>query len=252
MRKVALLTALCAMVFGVAGVAYATVTATQGLKVVTKGKKGTKAKPRAITLSVTTTTKGSGATPDGTFGTKQAVIHFDKHLKFNNRKFPTCSADIVAKDATQCPAGSKVGSGSADAQINPEPGLKANPTIEAYNGPGGRLFLKLIRGPQDVIDSSGVIPAKLRSDSGRYGSKLVVSIPAIFYYQLGLPITLQRFLTNVKGTVKVAGKSVPYIVSNGCTGGRYKFGGDFTYVQVDKTTKAETTNKVSVKTTSKC
>jgi hypothetical protein len=248
MRKVALLTALCAMLFGAVGVAYAAVTADQGLKVVTKGKKGTKAKPSAITLSVTTTTKGNGSSPDGTFGTKQAVIHFDKNLKFNNTKFPTCDAQTVASDATKCPAGSKVGTGSADAQINPEPGLKAHPSIEAYNGPSGQFFLKLIRGSGDAVDSSGVISAKLASDTGKYGKKLIVTIPALFYYQLGLPITLQRFLTDVKATYK----KTPYVVSTGCTGGKYNFGGDFTFVQVDKTTKAETTNDMSVKTTAKC
>lgn len=248
MRKVALLTALIAAVFGLVSVAVAAVTADQGLTVVTKGKKGTKAKPSAITLSVTTTTKGNGATPDGTFGTKQAVIHFDKNLKVNNAKFPTCGVDTVAKDASKCPAGSKIGSGSADAQINPAPGLTGRPTIVAYNGPKGALFLKLTKGPADKIDSSGVISAKLKKDTGKYGTKLVVTIPKLFYSNLGFPITLQRFLTKIKATYK----KTPYIVSTGCTGGKYNFGGDFTFVQVAKGTGAETTNDVSVKTTSKC
>lgn len=248
MRKVALLAALCAAAFGFVSVAMAAVTADQTLKITVKGKKGTKAKPSAISLNVLTGTKGSGSTPNGTFGTKKAVIHFDKNIKFNNKKFPTCTADVVAKDATKCPAGSKVGTGSADAQINPEPGLKANPSIVAYNGPNGQFFLKLIKGASDAVDSSGVIPAKLGTDSGKYGSKLTVSIPAIFYYQLGLPITLTRFLTNVKATFK----GTSYVTSVGCTGGKYNFGGDFTFVQVAKGTNAETTNVAKVTTTAKC
>ncbi len=246
MRKVALLTALCVAVFGLVSVAYAAVTADQGLKVTVVGKKGTKAKPKALSLTVLTNTKGTGATPDGTFGTKQAVIHFDKNIKFNNRKFPTCSADTVAKDASKCPRGSKVGSGSADAKIEPAPAstLAANPTIVAYNGPKGAFYLKLIKGAADPVDSSGVIPAKLKSDTGKYGSKLVVSIPKNFYNNLGLRITLTRFLTKVKATYR----TIPYVVSTGCgTSGKYNFAGDFTLID-----GAGATNVVKAKTTAKC
>ncbi|MCW3039117.1 MAG: hypothetical protein JWM31_1022 [Solirubrobacterales bacterium] len=244
MRKVALLTALIAAVFGFVSVAVAAVTADQTLKVTIKGKAGTKAKPTAVSLGVLTGTHGTGTTPDGTFGTKLAVIHFDKNLKFNNAKFPTCSADQVAKDASKCASGSKVGSGSADAKIEPAPGpLKANPTIVAYNGPSNQLFLKLIKGAADQVDSSGVIPAKLSKDSGKYGSKLTVTIPKNFYNNLGLRITLTRFLTNVKATYK----KTSYVTSVGCTSKKYNFAGDFTFID-----GAGATNVEKVKTTAKC
>lgn len=244
MRKVALLTAVCAVVFGSVSVALAAVTADQTLKVTIKGKAGTKAKPKAVSLSVLTGTHGTGATPDGTFGTKLAVIHFDKNLKFNNARFPACKLDVVATDASKCPAGSKVGTGSADAKIEPAPGpLAANPTIVAYNGPSNQLFLKLNKGAADPVDSSGVIPAKLSKDTGKYGRKLTVTIPKAFYNNLGLRITLTRFLTTVKATYK----KTPYVTSIGCTRKKYNFGGDFTFID-----GAGATNVEKVKTTAKC
>lgn len=247
MRKLALIAAALTLPLATAAAADAAVTANQGLTVKVTGKGGTADRPGAVGLSVRTTTAGFGATPDGTFGTKQAVIHFDKHLKFNNGKFPTCGIDQVARDAAACPKGSLVGSGAANAQINAAPGLKAAPTITAYNGPKNTLLLKLTKGAGDPVDASGVISAVIKKDKGAYGSKLVVTIPSLFYYQLGLPITLTNFLTNVKATYK----HIPFVASNAGAHGTYKFGGDFTYVQVDKATGAETTNVQSVTTTAR-
>lgn len=246
MRKVALLAASIAAVFGIVSIAQA-VTATQGLVVKTTGKKGTKTKPTAIKLSVTTTTAGSAANPDGTFGTTKAVIHFDKNLVFNNKKFKTCTEAVVNASPTEsgCPKGSKVsidsGSG-AKAQAGPEPGaIHVNPAIRAYNGPSNTLILKLVS-PAGEFDATGTIVAKLGKDSGKYGSKLTVPIPPKYYNNLGLKITLQRFATIVSATTKVSGKSVPYVASVGCTGGKYNFAGDFTFTD-GSTLKAKATSK---------
>jgi hypothetical protein len=246
MRKVALLAALVAAVFGVVSIAQA-IEADQGLIIKTTGKKGTKKKPTAIKLSVLTTTAGKGANPDGTFGTTKAVIHFDKNLIFNNKKFKTCTEAVVnaTQDESGCPKGSKVsvdkGSG-AKAQAGPEPGaIHVNPAIRAYNGPGGTLILKLVSPPGE-FNATGTIVAKLGKDTGKYGSKLTVPIPVKYYNNLGLKITLQRFATIVSATTKVAGKSVPYVASVGCTGGKYNFAGDFTFTD-GAVLKAKATSK---------
>lgn len=244
MRKVALLAVSIAALFGIVSVAMAAVTADQGLTVKTTGKKGTKAKPSPISLTVLTTTKGTGSTPDGTFGTKQAVIHFDKNLKFNNTKFPSCAINVVVSTPDKCPKGSEVGSGNAEAKIEPAPGpLEANPTIRAFNGPKGAFYLRLAKGTKDPVDDTGVIPAKLSKDTGKFGSKLTVDIPKAYYNNLNLRITLTKFFTKVKATYK----KTPYIVSVGCTGGKYNFAGDFTFID-----GAGATNKVTAKATSKC
>lgn len=246
MRKVALLASLVATVFGIVSIAQA-MDGTQGLTVKTTGKKGTKAKPTAIKLSVLTTTAGGPTNPDGTFGTTKAVIHFDKNLVFNNKKFKTCSEAVVNATPTEsgCPKGSKVSidSGSkAKAQGGTgASAIKANPAIRAYNGPSGTLILKLISPPGE-FDATGTIVAKLGKDTGKFGSKLTVPIPPKYYDQFGIKITLQSFATVVSATTKVNGKSVPYVASIGCTGTKYNFAGDFTYTD-GTSLKAKATSK---------
>lgn len=213
----------------------------QSLTVKTTGVHGTKTSPRPIAMTVTTRTSAKDPAQNGTFGTKRAVIRFDRHLKFNNRSFPTCSVDNVIRAESKCPRYSRVGSGDAAAQGGTQPGaIMATPSIRAYNGVNGTLILKLIS-PPGQFDATGVIVAKLQADTGvTYGSKLVVPIPAKYYNQLGINITLTKFLTSVKGTYR--GK--PYIASTGCSTGRvYKFGGEFLFT--DNTL-------VKVKTTSNC
>lgn len=242
MRKVALLSALIAAIFGLVSIAQA-IEADQGLQVKVSGKKGTKKKPAAVKLGVTTTTTGKGSTPDGTFGTTHAVIHFDKNLVFNYKQFPTCSNDQVVADASKCPKGSKVSIDGSGSQAQAQGGqgataVKVTPSIAAYNGPKGKLILKLTAAAGQV-DVSGTIIASIKKDKGSYGYKLDVPIPEKFYSILGLKITLQKFATLISAKTKVKGKTVPYVASVGCKGS-YKFAGDFTYTD-NSTLSAKTT-----------
>ncbi len=246
MRKVALLTALCAVVFGAVSVAYA-IDVNQGLAVKTTGKKGTKAKPTPIKLAVTTTTAAKDPALDGTYGTTNAVIHFDKNLYFNalntKLKWPSCTEAVVnaTRLATGCPKGSKVsidaGSGAKAQGGTGATAIKANPAIQAFNGGGGKLILKLIS-PQGEFDATGTIVAKLSKDTGKFGYKLTVPIPKKYYDQFGIKITLQKFSTIVSAIYKRKG----YVESRGCTGTKYQFAGDFTFTDGTKA-KATATSK---------
>lgn len=237
MRKFGLIAATAVVSISVAGVAQA-VDVNQGLAVKTTGKKGTKAKPVGVTLSVTTTTNGKDPSLDGEYATKSAVIHFDKNLKFNNAKFPTCALATVASKPETCPKGSLVGKGSANATAGPEGQVKVNPSIEAYNDKGNKLHLKLIAKPGE-FDSQGILTGTLKKDTGRYGSKLDVPIPAKLQNNLGLFITLTRFNTVISSKKY---KGLSYATSVGCTGSSYKFSGDFVFSDNTKA-KADATSK---------
>jgi len=240
LRKVSFLVAMLVASLGIAGVAYA-IDVNQNLNVKTTGKKGTKSKPRAIRLQVITSTSAKDETKNGTFASTKAVIHFDKNLKFNASKFPTCTEATVVKDQGKCPLASKVGSGRADAVVGENSAIQVAPTITVFNAKHNQLILRLKRGANDAADSSGVLIGTLKKDSGKYGYKLDVPIPKSLQSPVpGLYTTLKRFETNVSKTYK--GNN--YIESIGCTGGKYNFSGDFSF--------NDGTSVKNVATTSKC
>jgi hypothetical protein len=239
MRKVAVLMAvLGTAVFSIVGVAYA-VEKTQYLETKTTGKKGTKAKPRAIKLRVNLGVSANVPVENGTFATSQATISLDKNLKFNNTKFPFCTEQTVLTNEARCPAASKVGTGTVSAVAGPAGNIKVAPTVTAYNARGGKLLLKLTKAPGDPVDSTGVIIGTLKNATGKFGKKLDVPIPAKYQQQLGLFITLQKFDVTINKTYR----KVPFVVSTGCTGGKYNFAGSYAYT--DATTFQNTA-------TSKC
>jgi hypothetical protein len=220
-KKVLALSAIAAL--GITGTAHA-VEADQGLQVKVSGGKGTKAKPKNVKLSVTTTTAGKGATPDGTFGTQQAVVFLDKNLKFNFKNFATCDEATVSSNAAKCAKGSLVGKGDSKAVAGPGGRIVVTPKVEAYNGGGGKLFLRTVTQPGQ-FDSSGVLTGTLKKASGLYGQKLVVKIPPKLQEQFGLKVTIQKFFT----AITAVSKGVGYVQSTGCSGGKYNFKSDFTH-----------------------
>jgi hypothetical protein len=238
MRKVALICA--AAVVGALGIT-AVASAIQGTQTVSvkllSNRAGTKEKPRSVSLLTvqTNTTPVPGEPP---FATKQAVIHFDKNLVFGNAKFASCSKTVVQTNPTRCPAGSRVGTGSAIARLST--GGQVAPTITAYNGPrtasgNGKLFL-LVREPTFQVNA--VLDGTLKPDTGKYGRKLDVLIPANLQQVAGIVITLTQFTTRVRGTAK----GTPYVGLRGCTGGKLSFKGDFFYTDNSNKSALTTAN----------
>jgi hypothetical protein len=228
MRKVALLATTVIAALGVTSTAWA-VNADQTISVKLKpAKAGTKKKPANVNIIVQTDTTPHDTTA---FATKQAVIHFDKNLVFNPKKFKTCSAQTVQADETTCPKGSKVGHGTS---IGTALGIVSNLTVSAFNGPNGKFLLHVTAPGPPQID--GVIVASLKKDKGKFGYKLVVPIPVNLQQPIpGVFATLKQFITSVKGT----SKGVPYVGLIGCPkSGKLSFKGDFTYT--DGTSKSAT------------
>ena len=240
MRKL-LFGAVAALVvaLGVAGVASA-VDATQTIAIkLTNNKAGTKEKPKSVgSLKVTTATTPGPGSPAGTFTATKAVISFDKNLVFNASKFKVCSVNLndasgIATIDSKCKS-SKVGSGTAKGEALGQ--VEAH-TVKAYNGPksgaNNKFYLHVTGGAPLVIDD--VINATLKRASGDYGYKLEVPIPEGLQRPSGVLATLSEFITSVNGT----SKGVPYVGLKGCSGGKLKFKGVFTYT--DNTSKTATT-----------
>jgi hypothetical protein len=219
MRKVALLATTAVAALGITSPAWA-VNADQGLSVtLSPTKAGTAKKPANVNIKVTTTTTPHDATA---FATTKAVIHFDKNLVFNPKKFKTCAASVIQANEANCPKGSQVGKGDA---IGSAIGQTSNLTVSAFNGPSGKFMLHVVASTPLQID--GVIQASLSKDTGKFGYKLIVPIPDNLQQPVpGVFATLQRFFTSVKAT----NKGIPYVGLKGCPSTKkLSFKGDFTY-----------------------
>jgi hypothetical protein len=238
MRKLTLVTAaMLAAFLVVAGVAGA-INGTQGLDVTVKSTKaGTKDKPKSVgTLKVTTTTSppGPGEAP---FATKQAVIYFDKNVTFGGSKFKSCTTTSATSIDSACKS-AKVGGGSAQGAAL---GVTQALVVTAYNAASGKKLYLHVRtrdaAAQPQFDT--VINATLATASGDYGRKLVVPIPQNL--QTPAPnvfATLTSFITSVGGT----SKGSPYVGLKGCSGGKLKFKGTFSYTDGTSKTATDTVN----------
>jgi hypothetical protein len=230
MRKVALVCVAAVVgVLGITAVAFA-INGTQTISVkTTANRAGTKSKPRSVGR-ITVVTATTPAATDAPFATSRAVIHFDKNLVFGNKKFKTCAQSVVQSNPTSCPAGSRIGGGSAVAKLST--GSQVTPTIRAFNGSGGKLFL-LVTEP--TFNVNAVLVGTLKSDTGKYGKKLDVAIPQNLQNVAGIIITLTQFTTRVGGTAN----GTPYVGLKGCSGGKLSYKGDFFFT--DGTNKSATT-----------
>jgi hypothetical protein len=241
MRKL-LLGAVAALVasLGVVGVASAIFDGTQTLEVkLTNNKAGTKDKPKSVgSLKVTTRTTPGPTSPAGSFTATKAVIFFDKNLVFSPKTFKVCKVNLndasgIASIDSKC-ASAKVGSGTAKGEAL---GQVEALTVKAYNGPkvgaNYKFYLHVTGSTPLVIDD--VISATLKRATGDYGYKLDVPIPEGLQRPSGVLATLSEFITSVTGT----SKGVPYVGLKGCSGGKLKFKGVFTYT--DNTSKTATT-----------
>ena len=232
MRKVALLvTAVAVACFGVVGVSSA-INGKAGLKIsVSPSKVGTKTKPANAKLFTDITT--APAADDQPFATKATVVHLDKNFVFKGKNAKSCSNSQVLSDQTKCPSGSKLGAGKATGSAL---GQTENLTVTAFNGPGGnKLELHVVGSSPLVIDS--VIEGVLVSDSGLYGKKLTVQIPENLQQPLtGVFATLTSFITKVGGTKS----GTPFVGLKGCSGGKLKFKGVFTFTDNTSQTASDT------------
>ena len=96
-----------------------------------------------------------------------------------------------------------------------------------------------IKANQLQIDS--ILPSTLTKDTGKYGTKLSVTIPQVLQQPVpNVYATLTQFVTSINKTYK----GVPYIGLTGCSGGKLHFGGDFTFTD-GSVLKAVTTAKCS-------
>ena len=159
-------------------------------------KAGTKKKPKAVSVKLEiSSNKAAGTTAS------RIEIFAPKGLKMNPRGFPVCSEDTLINDGPgACPKGSKVGSGTAAAVVNPRGAAPApvSFTNTFYVASRNRLNINLISSDESI---NRTFPVRIGSARGKYGQKLTIDIPADLQQPApGIYSALTDITTTLKGT----------------------------------------------------
>lgn len=242
MRRIVILTtAVAALVFATAAYAAITNTYTASFTFNQSGA-GTAKKPVSLgfteTLSAANTTAGTRADPltdiQITLGDAKANYKYFK---------TTCSAAKItaAKNDTVCPKGALVASGTVIAALGDTTlagaGTPCNPVLDVWNGGGGQLVFFFVIPPGHTcggletgdttpwiatVANSGSnvvqntpLPPDVSTDAGNIGAYGSLTNEALKWNKL---------------TVKVKGKTIPFIESTGCPKGSRSYTVAFTAV----------------------
>jgi hypothetical protein len=189
-------------------------------------KASPKNKPRGITLDITTTLStrdGSKPSP----GTR-TVVSFAKGLKFNNTKFPTCDQTLLDQNGpSACPKGSQVGKGSATVDARPLITQPIQGQTLGFNAKGNTILLYTV--VTNPITTSTTLVGKLKKASGKYGTKLDVTLPPLPTAP-GLPnATITKFQLTTKASIRKGHKKYDYIVAPTTCKRTWPFAGKFTF-----------------------
>ena len=261
MRKylIAAVAALSALCF--AAVAHAAITS--DVKVAPKDA-GTKASPKAskITLSV--------KNQDTSQTASQIEVFLGKNIKLSTKGLKKCDlAKLAAQGTSGCARSTIVGSGTADARAGvsrngvyfPNPGLlpfkvtpyAANAKNVASNPElrGAQLAFyleqrKVVNGKPAEVEPSGIkaiARGVVKRASGKYGSKLVITIPEVPAQQY--PAGAYNGLEKLQAVLK-KGKM---ITTTGCTSRKHQFKTSITFVPNPNPPKAR---KLTTTDTASC
>jgi hypothetical protein len=227
MRKLVIAAVACAalVVAGVVQAQSGNVVQTMTVKV-KPAQAGSKKKPRGVSLDITTllsTRDGSKASP-----ATRTVVSFAKGFKFNSAKFPTCNQTSLEQNGPQaCPKGSQVGKGSAIVDARPLITQPINGTTLGFNAKGNTILLYTV--VTNPITISTTLVGKLKKASGKYGTKLDVTIPPLPTVP-GLPnATITKFQLTAKATIKKGKKKYNYIEAPTTCKKSWPFAGTFTF-----------------------
>jgi hypothetical protein len=205
-----------------AGSAHAAVNMTAS---VSPSKSGTPDNPTPVAIEVNAKVTGApvGST-DGSGATTSIEAQLPYPLVFNPVAFPSCDAAQVR--ARSCPKGAQIGSGKVVGAA--AGGIVEQLKVTAFSGKAYRLLM-LVEGKTPLrIDS--VLPGSVRSGEGQYGLSLVFEVPE----NLQQPVpnvftTVTEFGLKVDAKRKINGRTIGYVGTAGCTGGKWPFQTKVTY-----------------------
>jgi hypothetical protein len=230
LRKVAILSvALAAMLvtavvaFGQGGNSY-TVEAS-----VSPNTSGTTSRPQPVKVTFNYTVNGPDSATQPAAVSRYTIELYG--IRENGLRFPKCTAAAMQRAGgdSDCPAGSRMGSGTLQAVVYPSNDPKSTSTINCtksvrfYNA-GDRRAVIFLTGPASQCGGVGqpfIIPATFVNGAGGGESLRFTVPPAVLHPVAGLTVAVRNVTTsiNVK-TRRVRGKRVGYFESRRCLGAR--------------------------------
>jgi hypothetical protein len=191
---------------------------------------GTKARPRAVSLTVRGYFDDISAdlSREVQFATVRGDIFFPKEGLTNNRLFPSCDPAVVFQDERECPAGSLVGTGTARGVGL---GLDEIVTLQVFNRPQGRGDVVLVVGDSPLIIRDIVVAdLKVLTKDPKYRYQLSFTVPkdlqspapGVIAAVKDLTVTVPvQYLRRGGSYVRRRGQRIPYIATTGCAAGRW-------------------------------
>jgi hypothetical protein len=195
---------------------------------VSPAKAGKKKKPKNVKVGLDIqNNKASGTTA------KQIVVKFPKTIKMNPKNFKTCSEATLDPSTGEgpdaCPKGSKLGSGTAGAVVNPGSATPAPLNFKNTFFVGGKKQLNIYL-EQTNGDVRKLLIGKIGKAGGKYGQQLTIDIPEDLQQPAPQVYSaLTDIKTSLKGTAGKGKKKHGFFESRGCTGGLYDFQTQISY-----------------------
>jgi hypothetical protein len=206
---------------------------------VSPAKAGKKSKPKNSTLKLFVKNNRTDATVDS------ITVFVAKNVKLNGKGFKFCTAaKLNAKGKTACPAGSKAGSGTANAVVGPDR-VPIKFTVDAYVGSKSSIIFYTQQAAPGTVRKA--LTGKVSRASGKYGSKIVIKIDEDL--QQPAP-SVYSSLVDLNVTIKAKRGKNYLVTSNGCPKDKkHRFGVKFGFAP---NTTFPATGSVSGVTDSPC
>lgn len=185
-------------------------------------KAGTKKKPKSEKVNLLIVNSAESKT-----SASKIEISFPATLKLSTKGLKTCSvATLDSQGKAACPSGSKAGSGTAAALVNPSSATPAPLNFDVTTYVAGKNLLAFYLQQQGT--DSGVqqaLPAKI-TKSGK-GQKLTINIPENLQQPApGVYSALQQ----IKNSLSLKSGKNALVTSVGCAKKKHKIGVKISYV----------------------
>lgn len=157
----------------------------------------------------------------------KTTIFFPHGPRVNGALFPSCDPERLRRQRgrrSACPAGSRLGGGTALGTSPSFEGVNERLRVDLYNGPRGRSILLYLQGVNPVAISGMINASFTPLRGGRWGYRLTLRVPEnLQEISPDILASLLRFTTRVGGsvTVREGGRSVRrgYIEALACPPG---------------------------------